>query len=83
MTTRTYRVIFAIAKKIMATPQWLLVHKRLVPSPKDSEDQFVRNTRRRHKLAVESALRKGFLKTLDADLILQSQDEVVSSDSFR
>ena len=53
----------------MATPQWILVQRRLEPTKKPSESQFERNTRRRQKEAVKSALKKGVIRTLDENLI--------------
>ncbi len=55
----------------MATPQWVLLQRRIEPSQKSSESKYDKNTRIRQREAVRSALRKGFLKHLDRNMILQ------------
>ena len=57
----------------MATSQWIPLQKQLVPKAKDLASQYQRNARRRHKEAIENALKKGYLRFLDAELILDSQ----------
>lgn len=55
--------------------QWIPLQKQLVPKVKGAASQYQINARRRHREAIESALRKGYLKLLDEDLILESQRE--------
>ena len=55
--------------------QWIPLQKQLQPRVKDTGSQYQRNARRRHKEAVENALKKGYLKCLDRELILGSQLE--------
>ena len=56
----------------MATPQWVLVQRRLQLKEKSVESQFERNALRRQREAVRSAMRKGFLKILNQKLILKT-----------
>lgn len=58
-----------------AQRQWIPLQKKLQPKAKDTGSQYQRNVRRRHKEAVENALKKGYLKCLDRELILGSQLE--------
>lgn len=60
-----------------AQRQWIPLQKKLQPKAKDPGSQYQRNVRRRHKEAVENALKKGYLKCLDRELILGSQLEGV------
>lgn len=57
--------------------QWIPLQKQLVPKTKgdSAAGQYQRNARRRHREAIEYALRKGHLKLLDSELILASQLE--------
>ena len=55
-----------------AARQWVPLQRQLVPATLDKEGEaYSRNMRRRRREAIRNALRKGFLKTLDRDLILQ------------
>ena len=58
---------------VMATPQWVLVQKRLEPREKTAESVFERNSRKRQNDAVKYAIKKGFLKSLDQKIILENQ----------
>ena len=51
--------------------QWIPLQRQLVPTSKDAAEAYRRNVRRRQKEAIQSALSKGYLKTLDRDMILQ------------
>lgn len=53
--------------------QWVPLQRQLVPMTKDGPEVYRRNVRRRQKEAIRNALSKGYLKTLDRDLILQCQ----------
>lgn len=53
--------------------QWIPLQKQLQPGARDPANLFQRNARRRHKEAIEKALKKGYLKCLDKELILGSQ----------
>ncbi len=54
--------------------QWIPLQRQLLPKTKEAANQYQKNARRRHREAVENALRKGHLKLLDEDLILASQE---------
>lgn len=58
-----------------ARRQWIPLQKQLVPRAKKAVSQYQRNARRRHKEAIDNALRKGHLKLLGEELILDSQLE--------
>ena len=51
--------------------QWVPLQRQLVPRAKDAAEAYRRNARSRQREAVRSALRRGHLKTLDRDLILE------------
>lgn len=53
--------------------QWIQLQRQLVPTTKDAAEVYRRNVRRRQKEAIKNALSKGYLKTLDRELILQCQ----------
>lgn len=53
--------------------QWVPLQRQLVPMTKDGAEVYRRNVRRRQKEAIQNALSKGYLKTLDQELILQCQ----------
>ena len=55
----------------MATPQWVLLQRRIEPTQKSLESRYERNARKRQKEAVRSAVRRGFLKHLDQHMILE------------
>ena len=55
----------------MATPQWVLLQRRIEPTQKSLETQYEKNARKRQKEAVRSAKRRGFLKHLDQQMILE------------
>ena len=55
-----------------AMRQWVPLQRQLVPAALEKEEEaYSRNVRRRQREAMQDALRKGFMKTLDQDLILQ------------
>ena len=63
-----------------ATPrQWVPLQKQLLPQPKGAEREagalYQHHARRRQREALEEALKKGYLRQLDRDLILASQVE--------
>ena len=58
---------------VMATPQWVLVQKRLEPREKTAESLFEKNSRKRQNDAVKYAIKKGFLKSLDQKILLENQ----------
>ena len=53
--------------------QWIPLQKQLQPGARDPANLYQRNARMRHKEAIEKALKKGYLKCLDKELILGSQ----------
>ena len=53
--------------------QWIPLQKQLQPGARDPANLYQRNARRRRKEAIEKALKKGYLKCLDRELILGSQ----------
>ena len=50
--------------------QWIPLQRQLVPATKDATEAYRRHARRRQKEAIQNALNKGYLKTLDKDLVL-------------
>ena len=63
--------------------QWVSMQRQLMPATRDDVGEaYQRNVRRRQREAVQNALRKGYLKTLDQDLIL-SQWVASSGESLR
>ena len=60
----------------MAAVQWIAdVQKRLVPQEKEATSRYEKNLQRRYREAVREAIKKGYLKLLDRELILQLQEE--------
>ena len=61
----------------MAAPrQWIHLQKQLVPltkQPTATDSKYSRNVLRKHKEAIEAALKRGHLKVLNRQLILDSQ----------
>ena len=51
--------------------QWIPLQRQLVPTTKDATDVYRRNVRKRQKEAIQNALSRGYLKTLDRELILE------------
>jgi hypothetical protein len=51
--------------------QWIPLQRQLVPTTKDAAETYGRNVRRRQKEAIQNALSKGYLITLDRDVILE------------
>ena len=51
--------------------QWIPLQRQLVPTTKDAAETYRRNVRRRQKEAIQNALSKGYLITLDRDVILE------------
>lgn len=60
--------------------QWVPLQRQLVPITKDGAEAYRRNARRRQKEAIQNALSKGHLKTLDRELILESQSPRTADD---
>lgn len=59
-----------------AQRQWIPLQKQLVPKAKELTSvhtSYTRNSLRRHREAIEAALRRGHLKLLNQELILDSQ----------
>ena len=57
----------------MATPQWVLLQRRLMPQEKVMVSQFSINAEKRLRDAVMAAKKKGFLRALDEELINETQ----------
>ena len=59
--------------------QWIPLQKQLVPRTKQTSTVYQKNIERRHRETIDSALKHGYLKYLNEELILQSQtkDEAV------
>lgn len=57
----------------MAAEKWISLQQQLVlvPVTKDAAEVYHRNVQRRQKEAIQNALNKGYLKTLNRDLIVQ------------
>ena len=53
--------------------QWIPLQKQLVPKVKETGTAYQKNIERRHKETIDSALKRGYLKCLDKELILQTQ----------
>ena len=57
----------------MADAQWIALKKKLEPGKNEAESSYERNVNQRHRNIVENALKSGYLKVLDEELILSSQ----------
>lgn len=65
--------------------QWIPLQRQLLPSTKDATEVYRRNVRKRQKEAIQNALSRGYLKTLDRDMILEQwkgADDGETSGSF-
>lgn len=55
--------------------QWVALHKTLDPRTKEIEKSYERNVNQRRKDVVQNALKSGYLKVIDKELILTAQEE--------
>ena len=53
--------------------QWIPLQQQLVPQVKEAHAAYQKNVLRRHKETIEAALKQGYLKYLDQELIFRSQ----------
>ena len=53
--------------------QWIPLQQQLVPQVKEAHTTYQKNVSRRHKETIEAALKQGYLKYLDQELIFRSQ----------
>ena len=51
--------------------RWIPLQRQLVPAKKDVAEMYRRSVRRRQKEAIQNALSRGYLITLDRDEILE------------
>lgn len=58
-----------------STKQWIPLQKQLVPRTKEEGAVYQKNIERKYEETIDSALKRGYLKCLDEDLILQSQGD--------
>lgn len=59
-----------------ASRQWINLQKQLVPQAKETtsmHDSYTKNALRRQRETIEAAVKRGHLKQLNKDLILDSQ----------
>ena len=61
-----------------STKEWIHFQKQLLPRTKEEETTYQKNKERKHEQTIDSALKRGYLKCLDGDLILSSQEEGLS-----
>lgn len=65
----------------MDNVQWLALQRKLDPRTKDrAESTYEKNVNQRRMKVVQNALKSGYLKVLDAELILTSQERLGASD---
>lgn len=65
-----------MTEKMAAQRQWIHLQKQLLPPAKEppaANNNYTRNALRRHREAIEVALKRGHLKLLNRQLILDSQ----------
>lgn len=58
-----------------STRQWIPLQKQLFPLIKEPVTAYQKNAKRKHQETIDTALKRGFIKCLDQELILHSQAE--------
>lgn len=58
-----------------STKQWIPLQKQLLPRTKEEGAVYQKNIERKYEQTIDRALKRGYLKYLDEDLILQSQED--------